>query len=122
MGTEGGTEGHWGRTEVERVLAAPDGCVPDFQPVVALSTGQTVGYEALARFTRIPRGAPEVWLARVRECGLGDELEAKAITAALAPEGRPLYAHLAVNVSPAGLESDVVMAALPDRLDDLVIE
>jgi diguanylate cyclase (GGDEF)-like protein len=110
------------RTEVESLLARPDPITPVFQPVVSLATGLPVGYEALARFPVAPDRAPDGWFAQAHGCGLGAELEAAAIRAALEPLGRPLDAHLAVNVSPSALGSDAVQEALAGDLTGIVIE
>jgi EAL domain-containing protein (putative c-di-GMP-specific phosphodiesterase class I) len=93
-----------------------------FQPVVSLGTGRIIGYEALARFAVAPQRAPDVWFAQAHGCGLGAELEAAAIRAALEPVGRPLETHLAVNVSPSALNSPAVAEALAGDLTGIVVE
>jgi diguanylate cyclase (GGDEF)-like protein len=110
------------RSEVERLLALDRPITPVFQPVVSLGTGRIVGYEALARFPGTSERSPDVWFAQAHGCGLGPELEATAIRAALEPLRRPFDAHLAVNVSPSALTSDVVGEALRGNLAGLVIE
>jgi diguanylate cyclase (GGDEF)-like protein len=109
------------RSEIERILreAAID---PVFQPVASLTTGRLLGYEALARFPDSPGRPPSTWFAQANACGLGPQLEAAAIQAALEVPGRPPGTHLAVNVSPSALSTDVVRSVLPDDLSDLVIE
>ena len=86
-----------------------------FQPVVELATGRAGGYEALARFEREPRRGPDEWFAQAHRVGLGEELEALALRAALAVPGRPEGTFLALNVSPRALLSAPVRAALPAR-------
>lgn len=108
--------------EVEAVLAAEEPVRAVFQPIVSLATGRLLGYESLARFPTASRGAAESWFAQAHECGLGPELEAAAIRAALDPPSRPLGAFLSLNVSPSALSSEVVRQALPDNLSDVVIE
>lgn len=108
------------RAQVVALLALPQPIEPVYQPVVALDGGAVVGYEALARFPSDPGGTPDVWFARARRCGLGPALEACAITAALRAPHRTGF--LALNVSPSALLSPEVAAALPVRLDDLVLE
>jgi diguanylate cyclase (GGDEF)-like protein len=108
--------------EIIDVLSTPGGIQPAFQPVVALTTGRVVGYEALARFPSFEQRPPSAWFARAAACGLGPELEAAAIEAALVPLGREPGTHLAVNVSPSGLTSEQVQAVLPRDLTDIVVE
>ena len=108
--------------EIEALLAEDEPVQPVYQPVVTLATGRLVGYEALARFPRHPNRSPDVIFAQAHGCGLGPELEAAAIRAALEPLGRPPGTHLAINVSPSALSSDPVQRALPSDLTELVIE
>jgi EAL domain-containing protein (putative c-di-GMP-specific phosphodiesterase class I) len=108
--------------EVAALLLRPDGIQPAFQPIIALASGRVVGYEALARFPSSNGDSPPAWFTQANSCGLGPELEAAAIRAALKPRGRPLGAYLALNVSPSALSSEVVDESLPPDLTDLVIE
>jgi len=110
------------RSEVERLLAADRPVEPVFQPVVSLADGRIVGYEALARFPGANARTPDAWFAQAHGCGLGAELEAAAIRAAMEPFGRPFDAHLAINVSPSALASDLVQDALRGDLDGVVVE
>jgi diguanylate cyclase (GGDEF)-like protein len=108
--------------EIAAVIAEPEGIKSVFQPVVDLASGHLVGYEALARFASSSGRSPEAWFARAHGCGLGPELDAAAIRAALEPVGRPMDTHLALNISPSALTSEQVTEALPDDLTGLVIE
>jgi diguanylate cyclase (GGDEF)-like protein len=108
--------------EVTALLERRRPITPVFQPVVALASGHLVGYEALARFADSPKRSPETWFAQAHGCGLGPELEAAAIRAALEPLGRPIGTHLALNVSPSALTSGPVVKALPAELAGIVIE
>ncbi len=110
------------REEVLSVLEAPDSIVIAFQPIVDLRTGHVAGYEALSRFDDAQNRPPNAWFAQAHRCGLGYELEAKALAAALAVPGRPEGTYLTVNLSPSALTSEAVARVLPRRLDDLVIE
>jgi PAS domain S-box-containing protein len=95
---------------------------PVFQPIVDLSTGTTVGYEALTRFADDSR--PDEMFATALECGLGIRLETSAIAAALEEaRGLPRRAWLSLNVSPT-LLADVrsIDAALGLRARPLVLE
>ena len=109
------------RSEIERILQER-AIEPIFQPVASLTTGRLIGYEALARFPDAPGRPPSTWFAQANACGLGPELEAAAIAAALQPIGRPPGTHLAVNVSPSALSTETVKRVLPDDLSDIVIE
>ena len=97
------------------------GIVAWVQPIVALTTGTVVGYEALARFT--DRMAPVSDLfERAWASGDGPAMEAEALGAALALTGRPPGAYLAVNVSPRAFESPLVRDALDRDLVGLMVE
>jgi diguanylate cyclase (GGDEF)-like protein len=109
------------RSEIERILRER-AIEPVFQPVASLTTGRLLGYEALARFPDSPERPPSTWFAQANACGLGPQLEAATIQAALEVPGRPPGTHLAVNVSPSALSTDVVRSVLPDDLSGIVIE
>jgi diguanylate cyclase (GGDEF)-like protein len=109
------------RSEIERILRER-AIEPVFQPVASLTTGRLIGYEALARFPDAPERPPSTWFAQANACGLGPELEAAAIRAALEVSGRPRGTHLAVNVSPSALSTDVVRSVLSGDLSGVVIE
>jgi len=110
------------RRDIEDVLASASALAPVFQPIVELATGRVAGYEALSRFHSPTARTVPVWFAQARRFGLGSQLQAKAIAAALAVPDRPAGRYLSVNASPSALVSAEVMAALPARLDDLVVE
>jgi diguanylate cyclase (GGDEF)-like protein len=110
------------RTEVEQLLKLYRPITPVFQPVVSLGNGRAVGYEALARFPGTSERTPDVWFAQAHGVGLGPELEATAIRAALEAPGRPLDVHLAINVSPSALASHLVQDALRGSLEGIVVE
>ena len=93
-----------------------------FQPVLELATGRVSGYEALARFDAEPRRGPDEWFAQAHRVGLGAELEAAALRAALDVPGRPSGTFLALNVSPRALAQPLVRAALPQDLSSIVVE
>jgi diguanylate cyclase (GGDEF)-like protein len=109
------------RSEIERILEER-AIEPLYQPVASLTTGRLIGYEALARFPDAPDRPPSTWFAQANACGLGPELEAAAIRAALEPIGRPPGTHIAVNVSPSALSTDAVKHVLPDDLSEVIIE
>jgi diguanylate cyclase (GGDEF)-like protein len=107
---------------VQAVLDEPDGLVPVFQPMVSLDTGQVAGYEALARFPHPPARRPDEWFAVARRVGLGPQLEARALRAALQASGRPAGTFLSFNLSASALTSSEAIAVLPADLSDFVIE
>ena len=110
------------REEIAALVDDAGAIVPAFQPIVALTTGHVIGYEALARFPALPGRGPDVVFAQAYRCGLGPELEAAALRAALDRTGRPEGSFLAVNVRPSALSAAVVRAALPDDLQGIVVE
>ncbi len=111
------------RNEVEALLRRGAAAIrPVFQPVLELATGRVCGYEALARMDAHPVRRPDQWFAQAHRCGLGAELEALALRAALAVDDRPIGTFLALNVSPTGLLAPPVQDALPDDLTNVVIE
>ncbi len=110
-------------SEVEALLRRGDGAIrPVFQPVLELATGRVCGYEALSRIDGDPVRGPDQWFAQAHRCGLGAELEALALRAALAVEDRPAGTFLALNVSPVALLAPPVDDVLPEDLSNIVIE
>jgi PAS domain S-box-containing protein len=114
------------RERIVQVLATPTLLVPHYQPILALTERQVVGYEALARFRLIPVRPPNIWFAEAAAVGLGAELQALAIERARAvarEAGLPLGTFLSVNISPRYLATAPVQAALTrGSLARLVIE
>jgi diguanylate cyclase (GGDEF)-like protein len=111
------------RGEVEALLRrGEDAMHMVFQPVLELATGRISGYEALARIDGEPVRRPDQWFAQAHRCGLGAELEALALRAALAVPNRPPGTFLALNISPVALLAPPVAEILPDDLSDVVIE
>jgi diguanylate cyclase (GGDEF)-like protein len=107
------------REEIERLLEDSHPITPVFQPLVELTTGRIVGYEALARFTR---RNPEAWFNQAAACGLSVELEGAALRAALAADDRPAGTYLSLNCSPSAITSGRVRSILPEDLSQYVIE
>lgn len=95
-----------------------------FQPIVDLATDETVGFEALSRFTGGVARPPARWFEEAAEVGLDLDLELAALRAALSAWGSlPARRWLAVNVSPDTLRSPALRRLLAeDRTDGLVLE
>jgi diguanylate cyclase (GGDEF)-like protein/PAS domain S-box-containing protein len=110
------------REEIVGLLERPDAIRMAFQPILDLRSGTVAGYESLARFSGPETRPPNAWFAQAHRCGLGYELEARAVAAALATPGRPPGTYLTVNLSPSALVSVPVQAVLPPSLDEIVIE
>jgi len=111
------------REEVEAILRGGEALLSAaFQPVLELATGRVSGFEALARFHVEPPRGPDEWFAQAHRVGLGAELEAAALRAALAVPDRPAGTFLSLNVSPRALAQPLVQAELPADLSTIVIE
>lgn len=109
------------RAEVEALLRTDRGVRSVYQPIADLRTGDVAGFEALARFYADVDRPTQAWFAQAHLCGLGAELETAALRSAL--EERPEAGRfLSVNLSPSVLLSADAQAALPERLDGIVLE
>jgi len=108
--------------EVLLLLSEPSRVRPVFQPIVSLESATVVGYEALTRFEHPVSRTPIGWFHAARRAGLGPQLEALAISRALACPDRPGSTFLSLNLSPTALLSRHVEEALPADLSGLVIE
>ncbi|WP_235536432.1 MULTISPECIES: putative bifunctional diguanylate cyclase/phosphodiesterase [unclassified Sphingomonas] len=92
-----------------------------FQPLIELSTGQVIGFEALARWDHPERGAisPVEFIPVAEESGLIVPLGRWALRAATRTlaewdrkAGSPLPVHMAVNVSAVQFQRDDVVSAV----------
>lgn len=84
-----------------------------FQPILDVREDEVVGLEALARFTALPRRAPDVWFAEAAAAGLLVDLELGAVRATLANlDQLPEDAYVSVNVSPGTIKSPRLAEAL----------
>ncbi len=110
------------REAFARLIAGRDVVRPVFQPIVALASGEPVGYEALARFAGKPGLPPSWWFSQAHRFGLGAPLEADTLRRALAARGRPEGSFLSINLSPSALASADVREQLPADLSGIVIE
>lgn len=93
-----------------------------FQPIVDLDTGLTVGFEALTRFAS--GDAPNEVFADAAKAGLGADLEAATLTAAIQDAARlPAQAWLGLNISPTFLgESSRLTTILAHRTRPITLE
>ena len=107
---------------VQELLSNPERAVPVFQPIVSLSEGRIVGYEALTRFDDPSGRTPHEWFTLARLCGLGSQLQALAAGRALAVPGRPAGTYLSLNLEPSSLGSAAFEEVLPADLSGILIE
>jgi PAS domain S-box-containing protein len=109
------------RRRIEAVIAA-GAFTPVFQPIVNLTTGAPIGYEALTRFT--DGTPPEVVFADAGRSGAGLDLEAATLTLAIAASQHlPAGPWLSVNVTAAMiLERDRLARILARRTRTIVLE
>jgi diguanylate cyclase (GGDEF)-like protein len=110
------------REEFARTIAERDVVRPVFQPIVSLTSGEPLGFEALARFASKSGMPPSWWFSQAHRFGLGSPLEANTLRLALAAPGRPEGTYLSINLSPSALASQEVQEQLPADLSGLVIE
>ncbi|MEA2448753.1 MAG: hypothetical protein QOG63_685, partial [Thermoleophilaceae bacterium] len=69
-----------------------------------------------------PARRPDEWFEIATRCGLGPQLERRAVEAALAAGDRPAGTFLAFNLSASALMSGEVVDSLPHDLSGLLIE
>lgn len=94
------------------------------QPILGLTTGRAIAYEALSRFNHGgPRLPPDQWFTMAHRVGLGAMFEARAVDLALrSGRARPAGTVLSVNVSPSVLSSPELHDVLPFDLTGLQFE
>lgn len=93
-----------------------------FQPIVELTTGATVGVEALARFPGSDR-RPDWWFAEAALVGLGADLELLAVrTAAAQVTSLPSDMYMSVNASPTTALDPRLVEILTTRAERFVLE
>jgi EAL domain-containing protein (putative c-di-GMP-specific phosphodiesterase class I) len=103
------------RADVERAIEDNGAFRIAFQPLVALSSGRVVGYEALARFS--DGRAPNLWFEDAHSVGLGVELEMCALSRAVQCATRRRN-YISVNLSPATLTSPALETWLAEGAVD----
>lgn len=86
-----------------------------YQPIFAVQTLKTCGWECLSRFSIEPQRSPDQWFLEAAEAGLGVELELRAIERALLGLARlPEHNYLALNCSPELVYSGRLTPLLQD--------
>jgi EAL domain-containing protein (putative c-di-GMP-specific phosphodiesterase class I)/DNA-binding NarL/FixJ family response regulator len=114
----GGSRNEQRRARVTRVLEQ-DALRMAFQPIVDLADGHVAGVEALARFDTKPNRPPDVWFADAAAVGLLEDLELKAVRAAMSQLDRvPDDCYVSMNLSPDSASS----AQFREELGDLPLE
>jgi diguanylate cyclase (GGDEF)-like protein len=100
-------------------LVAPGGVTSLFQPLVALSDGRIIGYEALSRATEDPTFPPDQWLHAAERFGQRIDVELACLSAAALHGPPPGNALLFLNVSHRLLldpRFDAIREALPPHV------
>ena len=113
------------RAAIAKVLEDPAQPQLKFEPIVDLQRATIAGYEALSRFGGPLQATPDKWFAAADRLGVGVELEARVVRAALtARETLPHGCFLTVNVSPHLLHRPGLVEALTSAgdLTGLVLE
>lgn len=105
-------------------LVAGGGLRVVVQPIVALTTGEVIAFEALARFPGDLLRTPDRWFADARRAGRVVDLELLALREALALlPSIPEDVHLAVNVGPETILDERCTMLLQDApLERLTLE
>lgn len=94
-----------------------------YQPIIDITTGVTIGAEALARFTTDPPRPPNEWFAEATAVGKGVDLELLAIELAVNQLPQlPPGTMLSVNASPATVCSEELETLLAACAEHVVIE
>lgn len=89
--------------------------VPHYQPIVALASGDLIGFESLARWEHPARGlvAPEGFIGQAEDSGLIHELSLALLERACRDmRGWPAHLTLSINLSPLQLQRGWVAPAI----------
>jgi EAL domain-containing protein (putative c-di-GMP-specific phosphodiesterase class I) len=108
--------------EIQRFVAG-EGLAIHVQPIVDLTSRESVGYEALARFRSLPPRPPNEWFAEAAALELGTQLELATIERAIALLPRlPATAYLSLNASHRTVRSPELIDLLTGSAGRLVVE
>lgn len=112
------------RRAIVEILQDPDTIRTFLQPIVSLSDGTTVGYEALSRFVATPERPPDRWVAEAHAVGLGLELEVMCVRRAIRlRDSLDPRVYISLNMSPDAVLAPEMESAVGDgSLDGVVIE
>lgn len=94
------------------------------QPIVSLTDGRVVGFEALTRIRIAPERTPDRWIAEAHAVGLGSELEVACVRQAIRRRADLVEgAAISLNVSPeAALLPEMGDALGGGSLEGVIIE
>ena len=108
--------------EIQRFVNG-EGLAIHVQPIVDLSTRETVGLEALARFRSLPPRPPNEWFAEAAALELGTQLELATIERAVGLlDAVPETAYLSVNCSHRTVAVPELLPLLTAGAKRLVVE
>lgn len=112
------------RQSVLDLFRTPDALATYLQPIVTLSDGSILGFEALTRVRITPERSPDRWVAEARAVGLGDDVEVAFVRNAMRRRpSLPAGARLSLNVSPGTVLLPEMEEALgPGPLNGVIIE
>ncbi len=91
-------------------LTTGNAIIPHYQPIIDLSSGQTVAYEVLARSRLIGLETPNLMFSAAMHLGLGTELSEKLRRVAVEDSHRLLdVPHLFLNTHPCELNTGTLL-------------
>lgn len=85
------------------------------QPIVALGNGRPIGFEALSRFSALPRRGPDQWFAEAEMAGMTFPLEMTTAQKALSYfDLLPASTSLTLNASPQTVQEEDFLRLFAD--------
>jgi len=112
------------REKIQALIASTESIQIVLQPIVHVETLNICGFEALSRFHTDPRHGPDEWISEATLLGLGTDLEIECAHRAWRRRHEiGGAAHIAINVSPEAIMSEMLNDAIDsENLEGLVIE